>query len=437
MPSSETIYRTAWLLMHDPEFLKQNLDVSPQVFPKGPLRYLVDLSLRNWRQHHQLLTRAVVDLASENEEARLKRNDADPTVIGDIFNDLALAYYIDGGSLPSVRAIARGWLEKRTFSVAIDRAGLAAERDDYPAAQSALLSASLRNRDRTQSSLSPASPDHMQNIAKLPRTGMPLGITDLDKSWDGGYRPGEMGMILAPTGVGKSMIMCHMAAEALWTGAKVFYYTSELTPDQIKERTTLALLKKGKSKIRQPWPDELKHAAKRQGLNNPPDFLFDVRGDSLTWPDFLSDMEDFKAQHAAYPDLVLLDSADDIAPLEKRERTYEQLRDAFTRLRQVTIEKKLRVWTTGQATRDAVDKARLSLRNVGDAFAKAQRCHYVLGFSQTDQDRKDVNGPRVQMYVLKDSLHGTTGARLTLGVEWGHGDDGYPGLDVVDVTGLY
>ena len=436
MPSSETIYRTAWLLIHDPEFIKQNLDVSPQVFPKGPLRYLVDLSLRNWRQHHQLLTRAVIDLAAENEEAKLKRNDADPTQVGDVFNDLALAYYTDGGSIPSLRAIARGWLEKRTFNVAIDRAGLAAERDDFSAAQSALLHASLRNRDRTQSSLSPGSPDHLQSIAKLPQNAMPLGIYDVDKAWDGGYRPGEMGMVLAPTGVGKSMILCHMAAQALWAGAKVFYYTSELTPDQIKERTTLAMLEKGKSKLRQPWPDELKQAARRKGLNGIPNFLFDVRGDSLTWPDFMSDLEDFKSQHGDYPDLILLDSADDIAPVEKREKTYEQLRDAFTRLRMYTIEKKLRVWTTGQATRESVDKARLSLRNVGDAFAKAQRCHYVLGFSQTDQDRQDINGPRVQCYVLKDSLHGTTGVKLTLGVEWGHGDDGYPGLEVRNAYGL-
>ena len=242
-------------------------------------------------------------------------------------------------------------------------------------------------------------------------------------------------MIVASTGVGKSMGLCYMAAEAAWAGALVAYHTFELTPEQIRERVALAMLHQGRLNTHEEWDVELRRAALRRGFNNPPVFDIDIRNDCQSWPLLGGYLENFKRQWSRYPDVLLLDSADDIAPLSPREKTHEQLKDAFTHLRLNIAEgKQVRVWTSGQLNRDAVAAAvrgsRINLRHIGDAFAKAQRSHYVLGFMQTDADANRLPEPAIQLYVLKDSLHGTTGGHLTLTAKFGHGNNGYPGFSV-------
>jgi hypothetical protein len=143
----------------------------------------------------------------------------------------------------------------------------------------------------------------------------------------------------------------------------------------------------------------------------------------LTWPDLTADLSAYKDEHGKYPDVLILDSADDIAPLKNRQAGHEDLKDAYIYLRNLAQEKKLRVWTSGQLTRDAVAKARVSLRQVGGAYAKAQKVHYVIAFLIT-------------IDVLKDSLHGTTGALLEARTEFGRGINGFPGIEVTQSHNL-
>jgi hypothetical protein len=70
-------------------------------------------------------------------------------------------------------------------------------------------------------------------------------------------------------------------------------------------------------------------------------------------------------------------------------------------------------------------------------FAKAQKSHYVLGLAQREEDRHHVNGPKMHLYVLKDSDNGgTTGAWLECAADSGVGDNGFPGLVVEKVHDL-
>src|SRR5207249_4635703 len=136
----------------------------------------------------------------------------------------------------------------------------------------------------------------------------------------------------------------------------------------------------------------------------------EVRDGSIPINALPSEMEEFKEQHSYYPDLLILDDPADMLPPGKCEKSYEGFRASWTFLRmQVAKEFGIPIWCAGQATRESVDKARVSLKNVGDAFSKAQKSHYVLGLAQTPEQREDNDGNKMNLYVLKDSLHGTTG----------------------------
>lgn len=415
-------------MTHDQQFLGQHAESPVDLFPRGPLRYLVGMAQWYWRLNQEVLTDQTVSVVTEDDKEEQRRHGT--TEEAALKTWLVLdEYAIDPSTLPIARTRSRKWLERRLIRVVVEKAEAAVQEGDLDRARALLTSNTLATQSLDNLMLGPGAEDFLKAM-RLPRPGaIATGFTSLDRLWEGGYRPGELGMIVAPTGIGKSMGLCKMAAVAAWAGASVLYYTFELTPTEIRDRIALAIIERGKRSTRKTWAEELAEAAARNKMATVPQFSIDVRGDSITWPDLTSDLEAYKQATGHYPDVLLLDSADDVAPFGNYKTTWESLKAAFTFMRlNIAKDKGIRVWTSGQLTRESVDKARTSLKNIGDAFAKAQKSHYVLGFAQTQTQRVEEPHPLVNLYVLKDSLHGTVGGTLELSVDFGRGDNGFPGF---------
>lgn len=428
----------AWLLMRDKEFLKAHEAVSPAVFGGGSLSYLVRMALNSWKTHRTTLSDAVVQSEIDTDTSGLRRYKTDDAKVQDAWDNLNNNFAVDKASLPSVRNTAHNWLVKKTMLLGIDKASVALASDDTDAARIAINNAQFKSIARGDVlTLSPTDNPPAVKVVKVRKDAYPTGLYDLDRAWRGGYCPGELGMIVGSTGVGKSMVACLMAANAIWRGGHVVYYTYELTPEQIEYRIKHAILQKSPTTVTQDWRTELALAAKARKIAVPTGWNLTIRNDTQTWPGIVADLDEYKLDHGKYPDLLIMDSADDVAPLVKRDARHTQLLEAFVFMRSEIAEaRKIRVWSTGQLNRDSVDKARVNLRMIGDAFSKAQKSHYVLGFTQNEHDLQDASGPKLNVYVLKDSLHGTRGASFWCDSYWGVGNDGFPGLDIKTTKGL-
>ena len=64
----------------------------------------------------------------------------------------------------------------------------------------------------------------------IPRFRKPVttGWKEIDDISKGGLGSGELGVVVAPTGAGKSMVLVHLGAQALKDGKNVIHYTLEL-----------------------------------------------------------------------------------------------------------------------------------------------------------------------------------------------------------------
>ena len=79
--------------------------------------------------------------------------------------------------------------------------------------------------------------DDLDNSLDIdPRVPIPTGISGLDDLLKGGIGVGELGMVLAPTGVGKSTILTKFANTAANTGHKVVQIFFEDTRTQIRQK---------------------------------------------------------------------------------------------------------------------------------------------------------------------------------------------------------
>ena len=73
-------------------------------------------------------------------------------------------------------------------------------------------------------------------------TRIPFNLSYFDKITKGGLPTKTLNMILAGTGVGKSLFMCHHAATCLTNGKSVLYITLEMAEQRIAERIDANLL---------------------------------------------------------------------------------------------------------------------------------------------------------------------------------------------------
>ena len=80
--------------------------------------------------------------------------------------------------------------------------------------------------------------DYEARFNRITRITCPTGITQLDKKevLNGGLARGEIGVITAPTGVGKSHFLVSVGANALKVGKNVVHYTFELTETAVGVR---------------------------------------------------------------------------------------------------------------------------------------------------------------------------------------------------------
>lgn len=71
---------------------------------------------------------------------------------------------------------------------------------------------------------------------------LPFDIDILNKITKGGLPKKSLTVFLAATGVGKSLVMCHMGAAAFMFGKNVLYITAEMAEERIAERIDANLL---------------------------------------------------------------------------------------------------------------------------------------------------------------------------------------------------
>lgn len=71
---------------------------------------------------------------------------------------------------------------------------------------------------------------------------LPFDLSYFNKITGGGLSPKTLSVILAPTSVGKSLVMCHFAASYLLRGKNVLYITLEMSEEKIAQRIDANLL---------------------------------------------------------------------------------------------------------------------------------------------------------------------------------------------------
>ena len=78
--------------------------------------------------------------------------------------------------------------------------------------------------------------DFEERTTEINRNSVPTGWDCIDEIMDGGLGPGELGVAVAPSGVGKTWVLCALGAAAVKAGLNVVHYSLELSEHYVGQR---------------------------------------------------------------------------------------------------------------------------------------------------------------------------------------------------------
>jgi replicative DNA helicase len=221
-------------------------------------------------------------------------------------------------------------------------------------------------------------------------TGWPL-IDDICK---GGLGQKELGVVIAPTGAGKSMVLVHLGTQALKEGKTVVHYTLELQDTVIAQRYDSCLTKIPLSNLmsfKEKIYEEVQDIEGRLIVKEYPT-------KSATTHTIKTHLEKLRMRNIEV-DMIIVDYADLLRPVRAQKEKRNELESIYEELRGMATEYKCPIWTASQTNRSGLNAEVITMEAISEAFNKCFVSDFIFTVSRTVDD-KTANGGRV--FVAKN-----------------------------------
>lgn len=220
-------------------------------------------------------------------------------------------------------------------------------------------------------------------------------IDYLNKITNGGLPGKTLTCLMASTGVGKSMVMCHMAATNLMQNKNVLYITLEMAEERIAQRIDANLLDVGMQGIMDLSKEEYDRKIQRLRQTTKGRLIIkEYPTTSAGSAHFRHLLNELKIKKNFVPDIIYIDYLNICASSRIKNgaavNSYTYIKAIAEELRGLAMEFKLPLVTATQSNRDAANSSDMSIDNVSDSFGTAMTVDLMLAIIQTEELR-DLN----------------------------------------------
>lgn len=218
------------------------------------------------------------------------------------------------------------------------------------------------------------------------RSTIPTGLKELDqkKILNGGIGGGELGVVIAPTGVGKTHWLVAMGANALRMGKNVLHYSFELRERIVGIRYDSNLLNISSSDISDFIPEVKQHYKEHSEYGKL--FIKEYPTSTVTCHQIRNHI-DRLAITGYRPDMIIIDYAGIMRSSEKYELPRFEIKRVFEELRALALELNIPIWTASQSNKEGANADYVDLTNMAEAYAQAHICDFVIGISRKSSQK--------------------------------------------------
>lgn len=230
---------------------------------------------------------------------------------------------------------------------------------------------------------------------------VPTGFPKLDRITAGGLGKEEMGVVIAPTGYGKSTLLGQLGLNAARFMKKVLHITLEMSREKVIARYIASGTKVKKDDLYDMQTSVRTKLRRLQKLVGRADVF--VKG----WPTGYATIDMIRGfvqllriRDEFVPDLIILDYADLIKmDYSKMREQRHILGTLYEQVRGLAQELSIPIWTGSQTNRVALSKPIISIVDISESFQKAMIADIVLSICRTRQERRIHEG---RLFVAKN-----------------------------------
>lgn len=219
---------------------------------------------------------------------------------------------------------------------------------------------------------------------------IPFDIEILNKITNGGLTRKSLNVIMAGTGSGKSLVMCHIAAATLLQSKNVLYITLEMSEEKIAERIDANLLNLGMQELK--TVDHKIFDARIQKLKKQSQgqlIIKEYPTASAHAGHFRALIEELKVKKDFIPDLIVIDYLNICSSQRMKYgnsvNSYTLVKSIAEELRGLGVEYNVPILSATQSNREGQNSSDLELSNTSESFGLPSTADLFIALISTPE----------------------------------------------------
>lgn len=249
---------------------------------------------------------------------------------------------------------------------------------------------------------------------------VPFDLDYLNKITKGGLPNKTLNVVLAGTGVGKSLFMCHCAASNLTNGLNVLYITLEMAEERIAERIDANLLNVSLDELTiLPRDSYEKKISRVQEKTNGKLIIKEYPTASAGSGHMRHLLNELKLKRSFRPDIIYIDYLNICASSRLKYganvNSYTYIKAIAEELRGLAVEFDVPIVTATQTTRSGFTSSDLGLEDTSESFGLPATADFMIALISSEE-LQDLN--QIMVKQLKNRYNDPgTHRRFVVGVD--------------------
>ena len=249
---------------------------------------------------------------------------------------------------------------------------------------------------------------------------IPFDLEFFNKITKGGLPQKTLNIALAGTGVGKSLFMCHMAANCLNQGRNVLYITLEMAEERIAERIDANLMNVSMDDLhdlpKKMYEDKMERV---NGKTKGTLIIKEYPTASAHTNHFRALIQELAIKKSFKPDIIFVDYLNICASSRFRGGTninsYTMIKSIAEELRGLAVENNLPILSATQTTRSGYGSTDIGLEDTSESFGLPATADFMFALISTEE-MQELN--QITVKQLKNRYNDpSTNKRFVLGID--------------------
>ena len=226
-------------------------------------------------------------------------------------------------------------------------------------------------------------------------------VPSLNKATEGGLQRREIGMVVAPPGVGKSLYLANQCIQSLMENRKVLYVTLEMSEDRVAQRldSIASLVSQRHMKTDPLSLIKVKERLKIFRNKFSGDLMIKELPSGSTSVHGIRALLGILRNHERFePDVVIVDYIGLLKYSDKGMAKYDAMEQIVADLRGVAQEYDCVVWTATQTNRQGRNVRLISDSELGDSYGQIRPVDLAVSLNQT---REEYEKGEMRLYAMK------------------------------------